>query len=339
MENKQIVFTSKNVAEYITVPLRRPDKGEVLVRTAVSTLSNGTEKSLLTGDPVVSIFSHEGDPVVFPRSSGYSSTGIVEEVGEGVTSVVKGDRVAMSWSSHAVFNTLSESNILPLPDGVSFQEGAFCHIVTFPMAAIRKVRLEIGESLMVMGLGILGLLAVQTAKAAGAVPVIAVDPNAKRRNKALAMGADYALDPLAEGFSDEVKRLTGGGAATAIEVTGLGVGLNQCLDCMRKMGRIALLGCTRDKNFTVDYYRKIHGPGITLVGAHTLARPQWESSEGWFTCRDDMQAVLRLMDGKRLCFSSFVDQTVLPQDCAKVYEKLIADPDFPPVTQFDWQKA
>ena len=65
---------------------------------------------------------------------------------------------------------------------------------------------------MVMGLGILGLIAVQLAKAAGAVPVIAVDPVKERREKALTFGADYALDPMEDGFVDKVKELTGVGS-------------------------------------------------------------------------------------------------------------------------------
>ena len=137
------------------------------------------------------------------------------------------------------------------------QDAALLHICTFPLAAVRKTRLEIGESMMVMGLGILGLIAVQLAHVAGATPVIAVDPVKERREKALRFGADYALDPFEEGFSEKVKELTGGGVNTAIEVTGLGAGLNQTLDCMAKFGRVALLGCTRDSNFTVDYYRKV----------------------------------------------------------------------------------
>ena len=63
-------------------------------------------------------------------------------------------------------------------------------ISTFPLAAIRKAKLEIGASAMVMGLGILGIFAVQEFKAAGAYPIIAVDPVKERREFALKFGAD-----------------------------------------------------------------------------------------------------------------------------------------------------
>ena len=189
----------------------------------------------------------------------------------------------MSWSLHKSINVVPEENVMKFNEtDVSMQDAALCHIATFPLAALRKTRLEIGESMMVMGLGILGLMAVHFAKAAGAAPVIAVDPIAERREKALRFGADYAFDPFEKDFAKKVKEKTDGGVSTAIEVTGFGAGLNQCLDCMARFGRISLLGCTRNKNFTVDYYRKVHGPGIQLIGAHTLARPDFESSPGIF---------------------------------------------------------
>ena len=129
-------------------------------------------------------------------------------------------------------------------------------ISTFPMAAIRKTRLEMGESAIVMGLGILGMIGVKLLRAAGAVPIIAADPNPKRREIALKNGADFAFDPLCEDFADKVKSVTGGGVNVAIEVTGVGAGFNEALDCMAKFGRVALLGCTRSSDFTVVVTKK-----------------------------------------------------------------------------------
>jgi len=338
MENKKIVFTKVNTAELLLVQVREPGDTEVVVETVFSTISCGTERANITGNANISIYSDENTPVVFPRSGGYSSAGIVIAKGQNVKSVEIGDRVAMSWSSHQKFNVLPEKNVVKIQDDrISFQEASICHIGTFPMAALRKTRLEIGESMMVMGLGILGLLAVQFAHAAGAVPVIAVDPVAERRQMALDFGADYALDPFEENFVKKVKEISDGGVNTAIEVTGVGAGLNQCLDCMAKFGRIALLGCTRDKNFTVDYYRKVHGPGIAIVGAHTNARPQEESYPGFFTQRDDIKTILKLCGAGRITLKDMVGEVHSPADCGEVYTRLINDRNFPIVVQFDWR--
>jgi len=338
MENKQIVFTKVNTAELLDVEYAEPLANEVVVKTEFSTISCGTEKANITGDANISIYTEENPPVVFPRTAGYSSSGVVIAKGDKVTLVDIGDRVVMSWSLHKSINVISEENVVKLnEEKVSMQDAALCHIATFPMAALRKTKLEIGESMMVMGLGILGLIAVQLAKTAGAAPVIAVDPVAARREKALRFGADYALDPFEDDFSEKVRSLTNGGVNTAIEVTGLGVGLNQCLDCMARFGRVALLGCTRNKNFTVDYYRKVHAPGIQLIGAHTQARPSYESSLGYFTQRDDIKSLLKLCELNRISLKALVDEVHFPKNCTEVYSRLINDKDFPVVVQFDWR--
>jgi threonine dehydrogenase-like Zn-dependent dehydrogenase len=148
---------------------------------------------------------------------------------------------------------------------------------------------------------------------------------------------NYAFDPYAADFAEQVKAVTGGGVKVAIEVTGVGAGFNEALDCMARFGRVALLGCTRNSDFTVDYYKKIHGPGITVIGAHTLARPSVESHAGWFTHIDDITAILRLVSGGRLVLKDLVTETHDPADCGEVYRRLVFDRDFPIAVQFDWR--
>lgn len=337
MENRAIIFTEPNMAKLV-------DKGElpkvnghcVKIKTMVSTVSCGTEKANITGDPNVGP-SGPGS-VVFPRQLGYSSSGIVESVGELVTSVKPGDRVAVYWSTHSEYNVLDEDKVVKIEDeNISMQEAAVAFITTFPMAAIRKTRLEIGESVLVMGLGLLGQLGVKLARIAGAMPIVAVDPVRERRQEALRNGADFAFDPFEEEFAEKVKAVTKGGANVCIEVTGVGSGLNGALDCMARFGRVALLGCTRSSDFTIDYYKKVHGPGITLVGAHTMARPNVESHAGWFTHRDDIDAVLKLMSGGRIDIKGMIKEIHKPDDCSEVYTRLVTDKNFPTLVQFDWR--
>ena len=332
----QIIFPAVNEAALVEKELPAPSPTQVLVKTVFSTVSPGTERANITGSD--SVAGANAPKVKFPRALGYSAAGEVIAVGEKVESVAPGDRVAVMWGKHASYSLSEEKNIVRLPEGVSYADGAALLIGTFPLAAIRKTRLEIGEACMVMGLGLLGQFAVRLAKAAGAVPVIACDPVESRRADALAGGADFALDPTQEGFAEQVKTLTGKGVSAAIEVTGVGAGLNETLDCMARFGRIALLGCTRDPNFTVDYYRKIHFPGVTLIGAHSHARPEWESSPGWFTHRDDMQTLMKLITLGRLDISAMHGPVYAPQDCKTVYDALIHDRNFPMMVQFDWRK-
>lgn len=336
MKTKQIVFTAPYVAELLEAECLPPREHEVTVSLEYSAISAGTEKANLIGMRN-GIYMSEEEEAAFPRMVGYSSAGIVTEIGSGVTDIQVGDRVCVYWGVHKKHITISQNNVIKIPDEVSTKEASMALISTFPLAAIRKTKLEIGESAMVMGLGILGIFAVQELKAAGAYPVIAVDPVKERREFARKMGADHALDPTEPGFANEVKRLTNGGVNVCIEVTGLGAGLVQALDCMKQLGRVALLGCTRSSKFEIDYYGKVHGPGISLIGAHTMARPKVESSSGLWTDKDDLQTVLQLIKGKRLNFEDMVCEIHTPSEAAAVYDRLVKDKAFPIGVLFDWR--
>lgn len=335
MKTKQILFTKINTAELVESELPELKENEVRVKTAFSTISQGTERANITGDP--NVYGAGLSAVIFPRACGYSSAGIVIEVGEKVDKVKVGDRVVTTWAFHREINQVDEKQLVKIPDGISFSEASMTLIASFPLAAVRKCHVEIGESTVIMGLGILGQFAVMFARTQGAVPVIAVDPVKERREKALKLGADYALDPTDDNFIEKVKELTNGGANVCIEVTGLGKGLEQGLDVMKRFGRIALLGCTRDKNFTIDYYKKVHCPGITIIGAHTMARPSEESHSGWFTHADDIKAIMKLIELNRIDVKQLVGEVHSPTECYEVFKRLVEDKNFP-VVQFDWSK-
>lgn len=335
MSYQRIVFTKPQVAELLPYEIEDPAADHVQVALERSTISSGTERANLMGSKTIAWDLPEAEEAIFPRKVGYSSAGIVTKVGDGVSDYKIGDRVAISWSTHSQIINVPLRNLHPLDDAISFADGALAHIATFPLAAIRKCRLELGEAAIVMGMGILGMFAVQLLKVAGAAPILAVDPNPEKRAKALELGADYALDPFAPDFAETAKALTNGRAQVGIEVTGIGAGLDGILDCMALKGRVALLGCTRDSDFTIDYYRKVHGPGITLVGAHTAARPKENSSHGWWTERDDFEAILTLTKLGRLHLSDLIEEVCSPKDATAIFARLCREKSFP-IVQFDW---
>ena len=336
MVTKRILFTQPGVAKLIEEELPAPKVGQAQVKIEISTISSGTERANLIGDVNINSTKPAAAEAKFPRAGGYSSAGTVVAVGEGVTELQPGDRVAVFWSKHGTYMNVSVKDLLKLPDDVPFEEAALWNIATFPMAAIRKCRLEMGEGAIVMGQGVLGQMAVMLLRAAGAVPIIAVDPAEQKRKQALEIGADYALDPFDPDFAQKAKALTGGGPQVGIEVTGVGAGLNGILDCMRPRGRVALLGCTRNSDFTVDYYRKVHGPGITLIGAHTQARPPMDSAPGWFTEADDRKCLMNMYRFGRLKLSALIAETHSPLVCTEVYNRLATEKFFP-LVQFDWR--
>ena len=315
-----------------------PAEHEVYIKTVHSTISAGSEKANYIGDMNV---SPNPDVIpTWPRFGGYASSGIVIAVGDKVTNVKVGDRVTIGTGGglHTTINAVPDYKVVKVPDNVSLSEASLTFISVFPLSAIRKTRLEPGESALVMGLGILGCFAVQQLRLFGAYPVIAADPVKERRDFALELGADYALDPFEPDFAKNVKELTGGnGVNVAIEVTGVGSALDTTLDCMAMMGRVALLGCTRDKNFTIDYYRKVHGRGVQLIGAHIGATPIWESSYGFKTQCDESRILLNLISGGRLSYKKFISVHDNPANCCEVYDRLAKDKNFPIGYQFDWE--
>lgn len=336
MISKNIVFTAPNVAEVLDQEVFAPEENEVQVRLDTSSISSGTERANISGELDIS-FSQKFTEAIFPRYGGYSSAGVITAVGSKVKNFEIGDRVVLRWSKHSQIQNIAAENVSKLPNEVSFKSAALMNIATFPLAALRKCRLEIGESAIVMGMGILGLIAIPLLRNAGAAPIIAVDPVAEKRKKALELGADYAFDPFDANFVDNVKNVTNGGVKVAIEVTGNGKALDQVLDCMAQFGRVALLGCTRNSDFTIDYYRKVHGPGVSLIGAHTLARPQIESYPGYWTQKDDIQTLIKLESMGRISLEKMVEETYSPEDAPNVYTRLVTEQCFPMV-QFDWKK-
>ncbi|HML45398.1 MAG TPA: zinc-binding alcohol dehydrogenase [Clostridia bacterium] len=333
---KKIALTAKAKAELIDVEMpaiAAPD--QVLVETLYSAVSAGTERANLVEMPNT---DHAFKGFKYPYFFGYATSAIVREIGSGVTSVKPGDKVLANWAHHAQFNVVTEDNVCKIDDDrVPLKEAAFMMIAGFSMAAIRKVQLEIGESAMVMGCGILGLFAVQLLRIAGAVPVIAADLDVKRRLLALKRGADVALDPMDADFAKQVKAMTHGrGVKTAIEVTGQAVALRHALDCVAPAGRVALLGCTRVSDAGIDFYQKVHKPGVMLIGAHTVARPKWESSPHYWTLCDDQRALLSLIAGERLDVGNLVSETHSPCEATAVYARLDENVDFPIGVAFDW---
>lgn len=223
-------------------------------------------------------------------------------------------------------------------EAVSSLEAAFVIIASMSLGGVRKLEIEIGESAMVMGQGILGIFATQFCRLNGANPVIAVDLNAERREIALKLGADFAFDPSEADFISKVKEITNGkGVSACVEVTGISKAMSQALDCASYMGRISLLGCTRVSNTDIDYYTQVHRPGVKLIGAHNFIRPKHESYPHHWTHHDDCRAILNLIAAKRIQVTPVISKIASPSDAPALYKSLCEDSNFPIGVVFDWR--
>ncbi|MBQ7386548.1 MAG: zinc-binding alcohol dehydrogenase [Clostridia bacterium] len=333
MESKQIIFTAKHKAELLDVDMPKiSSERDVLTLMEYTVISGGTERACIMGMP-----NAGGDN--FPKYLGYCGVGRVIQIGSAVTSVAVGDRVLVYHGDHAKYNVRPEADITKVEDdSVSSLDAAFVIIASMGLGGVRKLEIELGESAMVMGLGLLGIFAVQFARQSGAYPVIAADLNPERRALALKLGADYAFDPSSPTFVEDVKRVTGGNGVNAtVEVTGVSAAMRQALECASFMGRISLLGCTRVSDCSVDYYQQVHKPGVKLIGAHNFIRPKHESYPHHWTHQDDCKAILKLIASGRISVAPIVSRVVSPEDAPEVYNQLCDDPKFPMGTVFDWR--
>ncbi len=333
MKNKQIFFTDVHKAELLERDVPDIKENEVLTETEYTVISGGTERACILGMENTSRrFSN--------FSLGYCGVGRVLAIGSAVTTVAVGERVLVYHGKHAKYNVQIEAKITKVEDdAIPSLEAAFVVIASMGLGGVRKLELELGESAMIMGQGLLGIFATQFCRLSGANPVIAADLNPARRALALQLGADYALDPSAPDFTERVKAVTGGkGVNACVEVTGVSAAMKQALECAAPMGRISLLGCTRVSDTAVDYYQQVHRPSVKLIGAHNFVRPKFESYPHHWTHQDDCRAILDMISTGRLQVKPIVSRIVSPMDAPEIYNQLCDDPMFPIGTVFDWKE-
>jgi len=333
MTGHYIVFESVGTALLQPFEVPRPMAGEVLVQTDYTVVSAGTERANLVGLPNTS-----GS---FPYYPGYCGLGRVSAVGEGVETVTIGDRVLLAFSSSHRSHTVQQAADLTVVRDARVEslDAAFVPIAAMGLQGVRKVKLQLGESAMVIGLGLLGVFATQLAALDGAIPVIVSDFDQRRREVALALGADHAFSPDEQNLAEKIRELTyGKGAEVIVEVTGSAVALQQALTCVAWQGRISLLGCTRISDAPIDFYQYVHRRGVSLIGAHTMVRPQVDSYPGYWTTRDDFRTLLALLAAGKLKVRPFISEVVSPERAPAVYTRLAEEPHPPLGLVFDWQE-
>ena len=334
MKSKKIVFTAVQTAELLEVDVPEIQPNEVLVDTEYTVISGGTERANIMG-------MVNAGGMKFPKSVGYCGVGTVMEVGAAVTEFAPGDRVLIYHGKHMKYNIRPETDVTKIVhDNVSNLEAAPVVIASMGLGGVRKLELELGESAMVMGMGLLGIFALQFCRLSGAYPVIAADLNPARRELALQLGADYAFDPAAPDFVEQVRAVTGGeGVRGTVEVTGVSAAMKQAIECASRMGRVALLGCTRISDCPIDFYMQVHRPGVKLIGAHNFIRPKVDSYPHHWTHQDDCKAILKLLAAGRIQTAPIISRVVSPADAPEIFKQLCEDPMFPIGTVFDWKQV
>jgi predicted dehydrogenase/threonine dehydrogenase-like Zn-dependent dehydrogenase len=282
---KQVLLTSRGL-EVLDVPAPQVEPGALLVRTAASCISVGTElsgvkasnlplwkRALRRPDQVrrvIEMVRSQGfartqevvrSQLMQAHPMGYSLSGIIVGVGAGIDDVFPGDRVACAGSQaayHAEYVCVPRNLVVPTPDGVGDEEAATVALGAIALHGIRRAEPTVGETFVVVGLGILGQLTVRLLKAS-AVRTIGADLNIDRIAQAQSNGLDAAIDGNSADVEQQVARLTGGLGTDAVIVTAatvseelLGTALRMC----RRKGRVVLVGDVPIKFDRTDIYAK-----------------------------------------------------------------------------------
>ena len=234
-----------------------------------------------------------------PITLGHEISGVVAEVGRNVREFIEGDRVLVHYivscgrcrfcsmgrenlcseykmigkdldGGFAEYITVPERSVLRIPDNIPFDEAAImgCAVST-PYHALRRSMIEPGDTVVVYGVGGLGIHAVQLAnKIFGAGKIIAVDISDKKLKLAMEMGADEVVNALSEDPIEKVGEYTGGEYADIVmDFVGLKKTIEDGVKCVGKGGKLVLVGIGRE-NIELSPYKTIIGKEMEIIGVN-----------------------------------------------------------------------
>lgn len=305
-----------------------PQPGQIQVRVQSTMISPGTERAV--------ILALENTEQAFPRPLGYSGTGVAEKVGPGTGGFEVGQRVAYFALPHCDIGNVGAEFCVPIEPDVPSAHAAMLALGVIALQGVRKARIELGESVMVLGLGPIGQLASQFARINGAVPVLGADKVKDRLAAAIRNGADKTFDISDEHWVDAARGACGGGPHIVIESTGSGAAINTALEVVRQYGRVVLLGSARGSS-TVNFYATVHRRTLSVIGAHIIGNPKSESRPGYWSWRDDARAILSLLKHGRMDVDSLVTERVPWQRAPEAYAKLIEWKNDGMLSMIEWQ--
>ncbi len=266
-------------------------------------------------------------------SLGYSSSGIVLGVGKNITDIAIGDRVACSgagYANHAEIICVPRNLVCKMPENVDFDEAAFTTIGAIAMQGIRRTQVQFGDSVVVVGLGLLGQIACQILKAAGA-HVIGIDVMNERIKLAKELGAEICFT----GGKDAVDRVfkytnrIGADSIIIYAATPSSEPVKQAIQMARKKGKVVVVGAVGMEIDRSPFYEKeldfliscSYGPGrydplYEEKGVdYPIGYVRWTENR-------NMQEFLNMLSEKKVNVKQLIDYTFPIEEAAKAYEIL-----------------
>ncbi len=344
---KQVLQSARTGEIRVTeVPAPRVFPGCVLVRIAASLVSAGTErassefasKSLLQKaqsrpdlvrdvlnkvrrDGVLSAVSAVRSRLDQPATLGYSSSGTVVEVGDGITDVKPGERVACAgagFAVHAEFACLPRMLVARIPSfEVDFESAAFTTLGAVAIHGVRTAEAKLGDVVAVIGLGLLGQLTVQVLTAAGC-RVIGMDPMQERAQLAATLGSLAVTTSLAE-FRDLCARHSSGHGVDSVLITAETPSsgpVNLASEVARDRGIVVAVGTVG-----MDLKRKLYydGPGRYDSAFEQKGRDYPIGHVRWTETRN-MEAFLQLLADGKLILKPLVTHEFTIENAAAAYD-------------------
>ncbi len=260
-------FTAPGVAEIRTEPPQPIGPADVRVRAIVSGVSAGSEllvyRGLAPAELPPDLPTVKGD-FSLPIKFGYASVGTVVEAG-GQAGGLGVDDLVFAHHPHQTEYVVPADFPIRVPQGLPVDHGVFAANLETAATVVLDAHPRVGEAVLVVGQGIVGLLVTMLLARTGARPIIAVDQHERRRDAAIRSGAHHALGP-GEGLVPEVFELTGGrGVDVAIEASGSPEALQSCVDSAAFGGTVVVASWYGIKPVTLELGSAFHRRRLRLV--------------------------------------------------------------------------
>jgi len=317
---KRLVFKGPYKAEMETFQVPEPGPGEILVETKYSLISLGTELFWYTGEHT---YFRDGT-WSYPFYSGYSNVGRVVKA-EGSEPFKPGDLVftlAPHTSHHSL--PLDSPDIHKLPDGLDPILATFTALGWVAVHGLKVSGLSLGESVVIIGQGLIGLLTLQVARLAGAQPIAVIDRLPARLERAVQFGPDLALSAAEPELEDKIRELTGDGAEVVFDATGNPGSFPMALKLAAPRGRVVVLGSPHG-TVEIDLYRHTHRRQLQVLGAYQPAAPDSGNPYYPWSRGRICKLVMDLIRWGKLDVNSLITRRCTPEALPDTFARLSHD--------------
>jgi 2-desacetyl-2-hydroxyethyl bacteriochlorophyllide A dehydrogenase len=266
---RTVTFTAPGQVELREEPLLALSAGQVLVETICSAISPGSEMLVYRGESPRNL-PDEHDSISaaldYPVAYGYSAVGRVVELGSDVDRGWAGQLV-FSFQPHTSHFISAPESLLKIPEGLTAEAACFLPSAETAVNLVQDAAPILGESVLVLGQGIIGLLTAALLAEFPLEALITADRYPLRRDASLALGTAAALDPTAPGFRDRVRSLLAPGADLTVEVSGSPSALDDAIALTRFSGRVVIGSWYGEKRAPLDLGGRFHRSRIRLISS------------------------------------------------------------------------